>query len=174
MPNWCENFVQITGDTKKLVEFHDFIVESEDYLYQTILNFITPVEDRVAHKLIDGDENWYSFNMDHFGVKWDTDGASVDLFEDIVEDGVSHLQMSFESPWGPPTNIFETLGNAFPEIRVKLFYIEEGMDFCGILDSFSEEDYHTDEYSSAEDIPEELEFTFDIQERIAEYEADCA
>ena len=167
MPNWCDNAVQITGDEKDLEKLMDHITESQENLYQSILDFITPVEDRVANKLVGEEQGWYEYNLDNFGCKWDTSDASVDHYGNTI-------MMFFQSPWGPPNVIFERFGEEHPELRVKLFYFEEGMEFAGIIDTHHEDDYETDSVSTATDIPEELDEMFNISEALAEYEDECA
>jgi len=167
MPNWCDNAVEIKGDEETLTKLMEHITESEEDLYQSILDFITPVEDRVSSKILGEGDDWYSYNMENFGCKWDTGDASVDHYGD-------HIMMFFQSPWGPPNVIFERLGEVHPEIRVRLFYFEEGMEFAGIIDSWDEDDYSTDDAANADDIPEELDEMFNISETIAEYRDECA
>jgi len=167
MPNWCDNAVEITGDEDTLTKLMEHIEGSSEDLYQSILDFITPLEEQVSNKLLQEEQGWYDFNINNFGCKWDTGDASVDHYGD-------QIMMFFQSPWGPPNIIFERLGEAHPEIRVKHFYFEEGMEFAGVIDSHDEDDYSTDSVSTADDIPEELDDMFNISETIAEYEDECA
>jgi len=175
MPNWCENFVEVTGKTEDISKLNEAIENAEEGAFRAMLHIDMSDEEKVANKLLgeDGEEDWYRFNVENYGTKWDIYEYSHDYLEDIVDEGVSQLNMNFSTAWSPPVAIFETLAEKL-NVRVKLYYVEEGMDFAGIMDTEGTDAYHTDDMSEADDIPEDLDNCFDIQYRIEEYMEDCA
>lgn len=173
MPNWCENYVEVTGPRKVMDKLAEALEEQhEEGLFRTILDYITPVEEQVTNKLVgEDDSNWYSNNIENYGTKWDVTDVPYEGYEPYEEDG--KWEASFETAWSPPIAIFDNLAETL-DIRVKIFYLEEGMGFAGIFDSEEIEGYMTDDVSEADDIPEALENCFDIECRMEEYREECA
>ena len=59
--------------------------------------------------------------------KWDID-SQKDL-----ENTSDYLQYEFETPWGPPEHICETLREKFEDVSITWFFDEPGMQFAGYL-----------------------------------------
>lgn len=148
MPNWCFNRVSFCAENEQDVTKLKSIFESE-----TPFNEIIPAPDWKntpndkgelprprEMKKMDGtviitcdewsdgtqDDRWYHWNIANWGVKWDIDKQEVD-----DEDG--WFQLEFETPWGPPNEIFEALREKFPDVSISWFYDEPGMGFAGYL-----------------------------------------
>jgi hypothetical protein len=62
--------------------------------------------------------NWYNWNRDNWGVKWDCD-AEIDF------DDPEHLSYRFDSPWGPPVPAIDALAKKYPWAMITLSYDEE-------------------------------------------------
>lgn len=67
-----------------------------------------------------GHDNWYSYNLEHFGTKWDA--YSIEEPEDAV-DGVS---IKFQTAWSPPVPWIEETSKMFPTLTFVDEYINEG------------------------------------------------
>jgi hypothetical protein len=150
MPNWCNNYVTLTGPKEKIDELIIELKKADerDETYQ-ILNTLRPKPE--------GEEDWYMWNVNHWGTKWD---VSIAGYEIIDENTVS---LSFDSAWAPPIALYEFLESE--DWSVDAFYNEEGMGFCGRYFDGFDDSY---EYAgmSADDIegtlPEELDEMFNI------------
>ena len=75
-----------------------------------------------------GDNNWYDWCINNWGVKWDcADGTITEEFADL------ELTYRFDTPWGPPQEIYNYLEARFPEIHIQWFWDEPGMEQAGYL-----------------------------------------
>ena len=75
-----------------------------------------------------GDNNWYDWCINNWGVKWDcADGTITEEFADL------ELTYTFDTPWGPPQEIYDYLKARFPEIHIQWFWDEPGMEQAGYL-----------------------------------------
>ena len=72
------------------------------------------------------DDRWYSWNIANWGVKWD-------INKQEVEDDDGCFELEFETPWGPPNEIYDRLVELFPDVGISWFYDEPGMQFAGYL-----------------------------------------
>ena len=76
-----------------------------------------------------GTDEWYTWNVNNWGTKWDCDtrDTGIDTNEDTV------LQVSFDSAWSPPTSWLQKVQQDFPTLKFKLTYSESGCGFAGML-----------------------------------------
>jgi len=72
-----------------------------------------------------GATNWYDWQVNNWGTKWDVD-ANVD---ENVEDGEAVI--TFDSAWSPPTAFMDSLAQMFSSLRFVLDYAEPGVCFGG-------------------------------------------
>jgi hypothetical protein len=73
-----------------------------------------------------GTDNWYDWNIQAYGTKWDFSADEEEL--DISE---TCLEASFDTAWSPPIAFLERLQARFPDIDISLLYELEGGDGCG-------------------------------------------
>lgn len=154
MPNWCNNFVEITGDISGLkkdisaIEGEDnffsslvgngyVIFEGHDHvknipLYQVIgkVNGYTGEwaenrEDAEREMKEQYDKHWYETNCEYWGTKWD---ISVEEAVNDIRD--NEITLSFSSAWSPPINFCKLLSEKY-KVQVDIFYSEGGSDFTG-------------------------------------------
>lgn len=162
MPNWCTNSVMINAaDLSKFKEwlgdgsaFLSKIAPTPQALKGTLAGFIadkaeqTRLEVQEQDNLIKyGSKNWYDWNVNNWGTKWDVD-AEIDNF--TVSD--TEIIFTFDSAWSPPTRAMVKLGELFPDICIRHSYLEEGMCFVGVLtieDGVVSEVYHDDPSTEA-------------------------
>lgn len=156
MPNWCSNTVTFKGNPQKIKEFVDFLEEKDGKNWFDF--FVEPAEE--------GNEDWYQHNLDTYGCKWNCDAQDWSVDEDFT--GVSFW---FDSPWSPPTTLYETIYNEDNGIDVEAEYNEEGMGFVGRFEDGSDEyyEYDYDNLSSLDDIPEDLLENWNIREQVEHY-----
>lgn len=183
MPNWCNNFVEISHeDPAKIRALADAMNRGE------FCNEIIPVPEDlkiVAGSVGDPDEqakleaqtranvdkhgygNWYDFCVNRWGTKWDVGGDSQ---ADVSDDGLS-MNASFDSAWAPPVGVYEELVNQ--GYTVVGYYYESGMAFAGVYDNGSDEYWEISGMSAdevADTLPSELDDMFCISEDIRSYQ----
>ena len=71
--------------------------------------------------------NWYDWCTDNWTSKWDCTDVYLDA------DEPDYLQYRFDTPWGPPENIYYVLTAQHPNVHISWFYDEPGMQFAGYL-----------------------------------------
>lgn len=160
MPNWCMNSMTVRGPSKQVHDLFDRVKESEDFF-----NIIKP-------RPADQEENWYSWNIENWGTKWDADAGDFDINDGEPEQGMSTVYLNFDTAWGPPGMIVEALTEQ--GFDVDLWYYEPGMGFAGTYTSFDGNDHYEFEGKTADELeqllPQELDECFGITEDIRNHE----
>ena len=129
MPNWVFNTVTISGDKHALNSFMERAKQPYDVHGETrseelsFWNFVKP-EDVELYK-----DNWYNWNIDNWGCKWDA--SDVYVQDHIDDDTVRYLE--FNSPWGPPIEAFRAMAGLYPELTFEFHYAEE-QGWGGVLE----------------------------------------
>ena len=75
-----------------------------------------------------GDNNWYEWSINNWGVKWDCGDVQV---EEAFGD--TEITYRFDTPWGPPQLVYDELVEAYPEAHISWFWDEPGMELAGYL-----------------------------------------
>ena len=88
-----------------------------------------PITQETSDRLVKqyGTNNWYDWCIDNWTCKWD----ATDVYLDADEP--DYLQYRFDTPWGPPENIYNILVAQHPNVYISWFYDEPGMEFAGYL-----------------------------------------
>lgn len=158
MPNWCMNSVTFKHDDPKEIVRLQQAFEREELLSEFAPN----------PKGKDSDD-WYSHNINEWGTKWDTGGAS-----DMIQvQTANEIIVSFDTAWSPPVRFYEVMEELGWEI--KAYYYEPGMAFCGKYTTGYGDEYYDipESYEEAlENIPTDLDDMFSISENVANYEED--
>ena len=66
--------------------------------------------------------NWYDWNIDNWGCKWDASDSSVKW------EG-NDLVINFNTPWGTPEKFLEKFAKMYPDVTLECFYFEEQGQF---------------------------------------------
>ena len=151
MPNWCENWGDITHEDKTKMDALRIAVNRGH-----LLAFAVPqpphidkcvrdcdkhsrlmLRDKKAEPLTEAEQawldeyearprglmpDWYDWRVDNWGTKWE-----VDCHRNDYLDGT--LTIGFDSAWGPPTLAFQQLANMGFEFEIT--YFEGGNCFGG-------------------------------------------
>jgi len=159
MPNWCQNVATITHEDKELIDnIENELKEDKDN--SGLFQMLRP---RPSSE----EENWYSWNIDNWGTKWE---ASVYDFERIDD---YTIKVNFDTAWGPCIALYEYMETE--GYTVEGFYNEEGMAFAGCFrDGFNDYYDYSDLDSAAVqyEIPSDIDEMFSISERKQEWEAE--
>ena len=79
-----------------------------------------------------GAANWYDWNCEKWGTKWNLDSGTSSEFEDR-ENGLAVIKYNFDTAWSPPDVVIKELAKQYPELKMQLRYWEGGMAFQGRL-----------------------------------------
>ncbi len=129
MPNWCTNFLTVSGTPAALQAFKALAqgVEAgpEGKERETPLSFqyLLPQPDDIGDK-------WYEWRNAAWGTKWDL-GADTQ----VVYEGNDYIEYMFDTAWGPPVRLFQTVVDQLSTLNLcfHLTYYELGCDFYGEL-----------------------------------------
>ena len=161
MPNWCTNWIEISGDKEsiqKIKEKMESIENSQDAnLFMTLVG--------IPEDVTDYDTNWYDTNINNWGTKWD-----VSLNESNVEFNEDHITMSPETAWSPPVGFCKSLAMKY-KVVVTNTYEEPGCDFCGRIVIDSEGNENVEDYSFLEGkyILDNETFWYEVDSNIESY-----
>jgi hypothetical protein len=149
MPNWCTNTLLVQGKVEEVQKLLDTVNDSETTLSlakiivppEEIANSVSPQKDQaVAEHLraLYGAVDWYSWNVNNWGTKWDVTATIITDSHDNANGYVTHsgpdtrtIKMSFDSAWAPPTSAIAMLAKQFPNTNIYHAYDEPGCDFSG-------------------------------------------
>ena len=140
MPNWCDNSLTISHDDKlKIDELEAALLKENPEIFQ----FLRP-------RPKDQDENWYDWNIENWGTKWD---VNLDFVERVSE---NTIVLGFNTAWSPPIELYDYLTEQ--GWRINAMYSEGGVGFVGRYEDGVDDcyEYSFDEELSIELIPEEL------------------
>ena len=115
MPNWCYTTLNVNGSKEQIKEFSSLVsdaIENDN----SLCNAIIPRPEAEA-------ENWYNWNCENWGSKWDVTDISVEYEDD------TQLNLSFATAWSPITPIFNELVKR--GFKVLAEYQDEGYMFAG-------------------------------------------
>ena len=185
MPNWCNNTLNIRHEDPAMIErarkafnegrlLDEFIpvpkdlhivagsVGSKDSPEQIALE-----AQEEANRKTHGYATWYDFCVNEWGTKWD---VGADGQPALDQDG-GGLVMNFDSAWAPPCAAYEKLMEQ--GFKIIAYYYEPGMGFCGKWEDGSDDYYEYAGMTSeqiANELPDDLDETFDISGQVAEWE----
>lgn len=149
MPNWVRNQVTITGAPEKVEALKKQVgattqIPGVEYVKDSEGKMVKGEDDSwLTTPVIHTDENpvfsfwnivrpghpdeiesyreqgWYDWNIANWGCKWD----ARDVEE--LDESEGHWHIAFDTPWGSPTQVFETLSLQHPDVMVHVEWTEE-------------------------------------------------
>ena len=122
MPNWCDNEVTITHNDKDVINGIVDAIKQDQGLFMHILPINEDDEDECYEK---------------WGTKWDAQRVQIVKIADF------YVDLTFETAWCPPVNLYDHMVENGYEIYAK--YAEPGCDFCGLFADGGCEDYRLDD-----------------------------
>jgi hypothetical protein len=145
MPNWVYNTLTIEGDVSPVQMFkakvetpYEFV--SHEYNPETkqretkiemserafsFWNIIQPPKERLGlyFGVADGSEdktwNWYNWNNNNWGTKWDACSPT------LVEDSNNKVVYRFDTAWSPADPVVMKASEDYPDLTIRLDYEEE-------------------------------------------------
>jgi hypothetical protein len=86
----------------------------------------TQYKERMAENVrLYGAEDWYRWNIDNWGTKWDASSTCVEQLDD------TNFNVQFNTAWSPPIDWFEKVIPMYPQLEFDLIFDEESQDYCG-------------------------------------------
>lgn len=135
MPNWCENYIEISHDDPKMIQ--KFVkafnkVEVGNTFRPQPENLFKGNLGQSEKKMCEqqGIPNWYDWNNKNWGTKWDFGCEN----QKEKWDGSNKLTVFFMTAWGPPTELFEYMTSEHG-FHICGEFLEPGMDFLGRWES---------------------------------------
>jgi hypothetical protein len=127
MPNWCNNYIKISGDESTIRTLTSVIKSLKssddngpsDDVFKSLIG--------LPQHMSDGDykEKWYDTNIEWFGTKWD-----ISYEEHMFTFNKDEITLSCETAWSPPIPFLENLCKMY-KVNAYLFYSEGGVGFAG-------------------------------------------
>jgi hypothetical protein len=153
MPNYCDNLLTLTHSDPAMITRAIEAFKRGQFCSE----FVPQPED---------EEDWYSWNVNNWGTKWDVGNEDVNEQTDP-----NTFEVSFDSAWTPPSELYETLQEEYG-FEVIAYYYEPGCAFCGKFDAYGDHFYKIDGNSewAKENIPEDIEEQFNIVEEMEYWE----
>jgi hypothetical protein len=108
MPNWVYNSVYISGNLEKVNALEALMskpYKGVDNGAINFLNIIAPPDNK--WDAYNEGRNWYDWNTDNWGTKWNA--CEIDVDEQIDRNGDKQLGITFETAWSPPSGIMDAL-----------------------------------------------------------------
>jgi hypothetical protein len=128
MPNWCECYVKIKGEVDLIKDLYDKIKEKQEFL-----NILQPRPE-------DQEDNWYEWNVNNWGTKWDlTEDQISELEYTKIDSSMAKIEGYIMTAWAPPLDAFDNYiydveeeYDCEKEVDIKCIYWEPGMGFAGM------------------------------------------
>lgn len=175
MPNWCSNYITITGDEKsiglvtRILEGIPLHERDNSNVFETLIGREPEINEENYNN-----GGWYDSNIGWFGTKWD-----VSYNECQFQFSDNTIIMMPQTAWSPPIGFGVRLHEKYG-VNVELQYEEPGCDFCGKTtienQSLVEEDYdylegkyHLDNESFWYEVESDIESALDDDKSVDEF-----
>jgi hypothetical protein len=138
MPNWCNNTLEVTGSVDAMDKWRIALANDESIEPWLSFDKLLPMP-----KELEENEGWYGWRVENWGCKWDISGRDN---QEPHASEPEYCGYGFETPWGPPLELFNNISPDFPGVRFELAYYEEGMQFAGLFIFKDGEIIHKEEH----------------------------
>jgi hypothetical protein len=137
MPNWCNNYIVISGDKEKMKPIYDYFESSQaelDKHYEDksvilkenlVMNTLVP-HDEEYKKIEAGGDYLLNPQTEFYGTKWDFDFSECNT-SDISKDTIAFSPLT---AWSPPSQFCQKLAVKYG-VQVSVQYDEPGVGFVG-------------------------------------------
>jgi hypothetical protein len=140
MPNWCDNSITLSNSDKTKIDALEEELNKENENGRSDANVFNHLRPRPLEE----EENWYDWNVNHWGTKWD-----ADIYDSSRQDD-NTIYISCGTAWAPPIHLYEYLvENGW---QVNALYHEPGMGFCGTYDNEIGDNYYEYDITDLESI----------------------
>lgn len=181
MPNWCSCALRVEGKDQDLDMYLSKFQSGYFSLYAHV-----PIPEDLEHTTagfggegdnhefmeLYGARNWYDWNVQNLGTKWDCDEPSS------ITRNKGKADVVFSTAWLPPIAWLATVSRTYPDLEFTLVYVESGASFWGVtkakagetqIDKEGAHIYKPDLPDDYYDLPIEEQVTPEVLELIEEY-----
>jgi len=153
MPNWCYNSVTLSHEDETKIDALESALSDEK----------AEVFMHLCPRPAEHEEDWYGWNVNNWGTKWDTTPHDWD------RDG-NTITINFDTAWSPPIALYEYLETN--DWSVRALYHEPGMSFAGSFEDGYDDYYEIDlsDRQSIEDLPENIADFANVWDDLERYE----
>jgi hypothetical protein len=155
MPNWCENYLDVSGPRADVVRFmeENKPLPTDKDNENEALSFNRSVPLPESEK-----ENWYDWRINNWGTKWEPDssnvvGADGSSVDDVLQSDAEQatLYYSLMTAWAPPVEWLSKTAALYPTLTFTMKWVESGMCFAGQMTLENGAVTVHEEYDNADD-----------------------
>jgi hypothetical protein len=122
MPDWVDNYTEVTGPEDQIEQFEGACFMKEgprtvSFDFGRVVPMPIELRQPTTFAELSNKEHWAKEN---WGTKWNADGTR------ILARASGRLAFEFETPWSAPWPVFAALSNDYPELVFELNDIEAG------------------------------------------------
>lgn len=167
MPNWCSNYITITGTKTAIKKIKKDIESIEDSEKSGVFEKLVGIEPTTTQEEYDKG-GWYDSNVNYWGTKWD---VSVNDCDFVFDDQTIH--MNPVTAWSPPIGFCVAFAKKY-KVEVSIVYEEPGCDFAGKTLIYKDGEKDEEDYSYIEGIYyfSNESFWYEIDSDIESYKDD--
>ena len=160
MPNWCDNFITISGSKDIITDLWKSAQTSQKGEFG-LLEAMIPIGDWDRNVAV---EAW--------GTKWDVSDEGLEL---IINGNEAKIKGWFQSAWAPPIDAYNTYLKVYPEVQIHATY-NEGINLLGKYENGDNSHYEDlkelvdDGAMDSDKTFERLVLDYDIEEDIENFE----
>lgn len=167
MPNWVTTEIKIRGKAEDLAAFvkkHIVTQEYEGGGKEDILDFETVIPSPKTAKECPADYianekshivpledrpwfDWYKWNINYWGTKWNSSNTSYPEADSILTQGSTEIEIWLDTAWSPAMPVYEKLQEMYPNLKIDVYYGDEGGFFVGHLHSNGVDECYEGDYS---------------------------
>ena len=122
MPNWCSNYIKISGEESNMKPIFDLLNSEVDVLFMSTL---VP-ENEDFEEIKESGSFILSPYVSYYGTKWDFNVKECDT--NILEP--TSIGFSVSTAWSPPEPFCQRLSKKYG-VEVTIDFSEPGCDFAG-------------------------------------------
>ena len=120
MPNWIYNNLRIDGPKESVKRIMDQmsnpLKDCKDDIVFSFFNIVSPTDNE------DYNKNWYDWNIQNWGVKWDINQSEINLEGPFEFDDNMIVSYNFNTPWESPYKAIKRLSEQYPDVIFSLEY----------------------------------------------------
>ena len=141
MPNWTTNTLKVVGKPEDVDKFVAHIGEEMDF--EKVIpspanmfkgNLGEPERERCIKE---GIPNWYDWQSEHWGTKWNAHSEETVELEMLGYIGLKQATYIFDTAWDTPRPVITKLWEDWPDLEFEGGEIHECYAGCGSFGEFS-------------------------------------
>jgi len=143
MPNWFNLTIEVNGSKEDIKEFVDNVQGSEKHDTEELefdFNHFIPQPDNLFQGSVGRDKkeeldnlgipNWYDWNRENWGTKWNASCHSRDIYYSVEGDyDISGVRYGLATAWVDPRPILHKMIEMYPNLIFKIEGEEESIEY---------------------------------------------